>query len=217
MRQTAIIRYLVLAVGVAACGGRTPPPGSLGGNPFSADTTGALAVRPGDVIRVQVFGRESSTAEYPIDENFNLVLPFTELNVRDLTVQDLRARIRQQYGQLYTTAFVAVTPLFRLAILGEVQRPGLYSADPTFTVYDLIALAGGPSRAANPHRITLVREGQQYRVSLAAAALASATLRELGVRSGDQVVVPRRSITRDDGLLVLSTLNTLLLAYSLLR
>lgn len=207
----------ILMLAAAACGGRTPPPVATGPNPFRTDTAGTLVVRPGDVIRVQVFGRESSSAEYPIDENFNLVLPFTELNVRDMTVQDLRARIRQQYGQLYTTAFVAVTPLFRMAVLGEVQRPGLYSADPTFTVYDLIALAGGPTRNANPGRITLVREGQQYQVRLEAAALASATLRELGVRSGDQVVVPRRRITRDDGLLLLSALNTILLAYTIFK
>ena len=32
--------------------------------------------------------------------------------------------------------------------LGEVNRPGLYSVDPTMTIYDVVATAGGATRDA---------------------------------------------------------------------
>jgi polysaccharide export outer membrane protein len=192
---------LALAAFTAACAG-SPPPAAIA--PLRADSAATLVVRPGDVIKVEVFGHEELSGDYLIDENANLLLPLIgELNVRDMTVPDLRARIRAGYNLLFTQAFITVTPLFRVAVLGEVVRPGLYNVDPTLTVYDLLALAGGPLRAANQNRTRLLRGGQQIALGIDPASLAQATLRELGIRSGDQIIVPRKSITREDWLIIL--------------
>jgi len=79
-----------------------------------------------------------------------------------------------------------------------VQRPSLYSIDPTMTVYDVIALAGGVTLAANQRKIQLLRGGEEVRLALDATAIGRATLRDLGIRSGDHIVVPRKRFTRDD-------------------
>jgi protein involved in polysaccharide export with SLBB domain len=102
-------------------------------------------------------------------------------------------------------------------VIGEVVRPGLYSVDPTLNVFDLLAVAGGPTSMAKQDRIQLVRGGEQIRVSLDPAAVARATLRELGVRSGDQLLVPRKAITRDEWGILLQLVNTVLLAYTIFR
>src|SRR5258707_13947136 len=104
----------------------------------------------------------------------------SEFSLRTLPIAALRARIRREIGQLYTQSLVTVTPKYRVAVLGEIVKPGLYSVDPTMTVYDVLAEAGGPTRDAREIRIRLLRGGQEYQVALASGAVARATPHEPG-------------------------------------
>jgi len=206
----------LVAVGAAACGGGSAlPPLS----PMESDSTpGARTLRPGDVIKVQVFGHDELTGDFTVDENANLLLPIVgEFSVRDMSVTDLRARIRREFGQLYTQSFVSVVPMFRVSVLGEVMHPGLYSVDPTLNIYEVLAMAGGTTRNAAESRMRLIRNGQQVAAPVSASALAHATLREIGVRSGDQVIVPRKTVTYETWLVGLQLLNLVLLSYSIFR
>lgn len=203
-RISRVAAALALAVLAAACTRRQAQPPST--TPLRADSV--LTLRPGDVIKIQVWQHEELSGEFPVDENSNLLYPIVgELDVRGMSVQDLRARIRAELGRLFTQPYVAVVPLFRVAVLGEVYRPGLYSVDPTLTVYDLVALAGGATRAANERDLRLIRAGELYPLPLDARAISRSTLRELGVRSGDRLLVPRRTFTKEDWLLVLQIAN----------
>ncbi len=177
-----------------------------------------LAIRPGDVVRIQVWGHEELSGEFPVDENYNLLFPLVgSINVRNVSVGQLRERLNTELGQLFQRPFFTLTPLFRVAVLGEVLKPGLYSVDPTLTVLDLLALAGGPTRQANQKKMQLIRGGEALHVPMDPASIARSTLRELGVHSGDQLVMPRAFLTRDDLGLILSIANFLLLAYTVVR
>jgi len=181
-------------------------------------TTSTLAIRPGDVVRIQVWGHEELSGEFPVDENYNLLFPLVgSINVRNVTVSQLRERLNTELSQLFQRPFFTLTPMFRVAVLGEVYKPGLYSVDPTLTVFDLLALAGGPTRQANEKKLQLIRGGEAVHVSLEPEAMARSTLRELGVRSGDQLVMGRATFTREDFGLLLAIVNTILLAYSIFR
>jgi protein involved in polysaccharide export with SLBB domain len=182
------------------------------------DTLESLAVRPGDVVRIVVWGHQELSGEFPIDENYDLLYPLIgPINVRNLTVTQLRARLNTDLAQLFQRPFIAVTPLFRVAVLGEVIKPGLYSVDPTLTVFDVIALAGGATRDANQNKLQLIRGGENIRLSLDPAAIARSTLRELGMRSGDQVAVPRKSLTVEDWSIILQVTSLVLLVYTIFR
>lgn len=185
----------------------------------NADTMASpLAIRPGDVIRIQVWGHEELSGEFPVDENYNLLFPLVgSINVRNVSVGQLRERLNTELSQLFQRPFFTLTPMFRVAVLGEVMKPGLYSVDPTLTIVDLLALAGGPTRQANEKKMQLIRGGETVRVPMDPAAIARSTLRELGVRSGDQLVMPRAFLTRDDLGLLLTIANFLLLAYTVFR
>ena len=198
-----------------------PAPGGAAAIPARApgvDTvTSALAIRPGDVVKVQVWGHDELSGEFPVDENYNLLFPLVgSINVRDVTVSQLRERLNTELGQLFQRPFFTLTPLFRVAVLGEVWKPGLYSVDPTLTVFDLLALAGGATRQAND-KLQLIRSGQAVRVPLDPQSIARSTLRELGVHSGDQLVMGRATFTKEDWGLLLAVVNTILLAYSIFR
>ena len=184
--------------------------------PVGADTVRLL--HAGDVIQVKVFAHDELSGDFPIDENDSLLLPIVGgFSVKDMSVSDIRGRIRREFGQLYTQSFVSVTPLFRVAVVGEVVHPGLYSVDPTLTIYQVVAQAGGLTRQAKESQMRLIRNGQQMRLSLDAGSLARSTLREIGVRSGDQVVVPRRSITYETWIVGLQLVAVALSGYAAFR
>jgi len=203
----------ILAATLAACASSGVPNAT---GPLRADSV--LTLRPGDVVKIQVYQHADLSGEFPVDENDNLLFPVMgEFNVRGMSVQELRSRIREELGRLFTQPYVAVIPLFRVAVLGEVVRPGLYSADPTLSVYDLLALAGGPLRTADTHDLKLIRDGELYPLQLNAQAIAASTIRDLGVRSGDQLIVPRQSLTREDLTFLLQAANLAVSIYVLVR
>jgi len=194
------------------------PPASAAQLPPPADSLEPLAVRPGDVVRIVVWGHQELSGEFPIDENYNLLFPLIgPINLRNMSVNQLREQLNTDLSQLFQRPFFAVTPLFRVAVLGQVMKPGLYSADPTLTIFDLIAMAGGPSPDADQNKLQLLRGGANIRVSLEPAAIAQSTLRELGVRSGDQVVVPRKAFTFQDWSLLIQVASLALLLYTVVR
>jgi polysaccharide export outer membrane protein len=202
------------ALTLAACAGG-PPPRSF---TMAGDSTGQLTLRPGDIVKVVVFGHDELSGEYPIDENDSLLLPIVgSIYTRSLSITELRTRIKREFGQLYTQSFVAITPLFRVAVLGEVMSPGLYNVDPTMTVYDVLARAGGPSREAAVSAMRVTRAGQEYSFSLSGEAAGRATMRELGVRSGDQFYIPRRRFTEQTAIILISLVNTVLIGITVLR
>jgi protein involved in polysaccharide export with SLBB domain len=224
----ATVIALAAGAGVSARAQNPPTPNPAPASPAPAvipaqapgvdTTTSPLAIRPGDVVKIQVWGHEELSGEFPVDENYNLLFPLVgSINVRQVTVSQLRERLNMELSQLFQRPFFTLTPMFRVAVLGEVFKPGLYSVDPTLTVFDLLALAGGPTRQANEKKLQLIRGGESVRVSLEPAAIARSTLRELGVRSGDQLVMGRATFTREDFGLLLAIVNTILLAYSIFR
>lgn len=212
----AVCALALVSLGAVACGGGGSLPPVA---PMATDSTpGARTLRPGDVIKVQVFGHDELSGDFTVDENANLLLPIVgEFSVRDMSVTDLRARIRREFGQLYTQSFVSVVPMFRVSVLGEVMHPGLYSVDPTLNIYEVLATAGGTTRNAAESRMRLIRGGQQVAAPVSAAALARATLREIGIRSGDQIIVPRKAVTYETWLVGLQVLNLILLSYTVFR
>jgi polysaccharide export outer membrane protein len=161
-------------------------------------------LRPGDVLRIQVWGQEQFSGQFQIDEAGRFQYPMLgDIDTRDLTVAQVRDTVRAGVATLFKNPFVTVTPLFRISVLGHVQAPGLYTVDPTLTTIDVVALAGGPSSSGNMNSIKVIRSGQETRVNFEQESLRGRTLREVGVRSGDQVMIPRKAFTRDDLFLLL--------------
>ena len=212
-------RLALAFVAAAALAATAPPARAQVLNPPSApDSLRVLAVRPGDVVKIQVWGHEDLSGEFPVDENFDLFYPIVgAINVRQLTVVELRERLNRELQALFQRPFVVVTPLFRVAVLGEVFRPSLYSVDPTMTVFDVIAQAGGPTRDANQRQMQLVRGGETIPVALNASSIGRATLRELGIRSGDHIVLPRKKITLTELSLGLQVVTLILTLYTVVR
>lgn len=199
-RQVSVAA-LVLTAGVGApLHAQQPQPQGV----VTGATSGYL-VRPGDVLDIHVWGQDTFSGKFQVDVNGMIQYPVLgEIDTRNLTVAALRDTLRAGLSQIFTTPFVTVTPLFRMAVLGEVRAPGLYTADPTMTVVDVVAMAGGATSSGNMRKIRVLRGGKEEEVSFDAGTMGGRSLAEIGVRSGDQIVVPRKWFTREDLALLLS-------------
>lgn len=156
---------------------------------------GELRLQPGDMMRLQVGREPHLSGEYPVTEEGVALLPIIGLvEVRGRRFADVRAEVRRRYAVELREAEVLVTPVLRIAVLGEVRGPGLLPVDPTLTVADVIAAAGGLTPRGDPGKVTLVRNGQPTRISLETGAEG----RDRPLQSGDQIVVGRQSWVREN-------------------
>ena len=182
MRAPLVVSFLLLVApfGLAAQAPATPT---------------AHPLRPGDILKVDVWGHQEYSGQFLVDQMGRLQFPVLgDIDVRSLTVYDLRDRLKQGLETLFRSPFVTITPLFRMAVIGEVRSPGLYTVDPTLSVLDVVAMAGGPLPSGNMGKVRLLRGGTEERLSFDRAG----SLQEMGVRSGDQVVVPKKGFTAQD-------------------
>lgn len=188
-----------LLIGLALFAWAAPAPAQQ--NAATVGRSSIYTLRPGDILKVVVWGHEEFSGEFAVDETGHLSYPVLgDIEAGEVSLTELRERLRTGLEQIFKSPFVTVTPLFRMAVLGEVRQPGLYTVDPTLSVLDVVAMAGGPSSNGNMNRIRLLRGGSELRLAFNEGR----SLQEMGVRSGDQIVVPRRSFTRDDLTLVMA-------------
>jgi polysaccharide export outer membrane protein len=165
-----------------------------------------LTLQPGDAVRVQIWQEEDMSGEFLVDSEGIVVLPLLgEKQVTGIPVRDLRRQLVQDYQVHLRNPSISITPLRRLHVLGEVQRPGLYAVDPTTNLAGAIAMAGGATPTGTLANITILRDGQRYRSRVGAGT----TVTIAGVRSGDQIIVERRGWFERNSTFVVSTLISL--------
>jgi len=187
---------------LSACAALVALSGFGGFHPLAVDRLGAQepirgapaaswtddSLRPGDAVRL-FFSRETGlSGEFEVDDRGSLVLPILgRVGVQGFTAGELKADLEQRFDGELRNQSVQVTPLRRVRAIGAVQRPGLYLTDPTMTVNDVIALAGGVTDRGHPTQIRLLRDGEETRLSMEPGTPVHP------VRSGDQILVPERS------------------------
>ena len=167
---------------------------STGAVAQTADATqGSLSqitLYPGDVVRVQVYREQELNGDFLVDENGVVVLPLIgERKVTDIPVGRLRTELTEAYRVHLRNPSIAITPLRRINVMGEVQKPGMYPLDPTVSLAGAVATAGGATPTGNLSRIRIVRGDQVIHQRIGAAE----TLNDADIRSGDQIIVDRRS------------------------
>ncbi len=149
----------------------------------------ADALRPGDMLRVRIYLEPEMSGEFQVNEQGVVSLPrLGDLPVGTWPADSIRPRLTQGYSEYLRDPVVEVTLLRRIAVFGAVARPGLYPVDPTMTVQEALALAGGAAPDGRRDRVDLIRvEGGTLALSL------DDDVQRLGIRSGDQLYVPQRS------------------------
>jgi polysaccharide export outer membrane protein len=176
----------------------------------------------GDVIGVAVFGAEEYSGEAIVLQDGTINLPrIGQVFVLGMTLLETEDTLRVRYGRFIRQPDLTVTPVnlrpVRIAVSGEVRRPGSYTIqraneaqnantfDSRFpTLTEAIAQAGGITGKANVREITLRRPVAYNRFEEKTFDLwelvQSGDLRQdVILQSGDEILVPTAiAITPDE-------------------
>ncbi len=159
----------------------------------SRDST-ATTLKPGDVVRVSIWRQSDLSGEYVVDEDGNLMFPLIgRVSTESVSTDSLRRMLVEEFDYFLKEPFITVTPLFRINVMGEVAAPGLYNVDATITLADLLAMAGGIADNGSEDKIKMVRDNTVIQENLSVALERGRAIEDIGIRSGDQIVVGKKS------------------------
>lgn len=146
-------------------------------------------LRPGDAVRLTVWREPDLSGEFPVDERGVVVFPrLGEVAVSALPADSIRPVLTRAFAAFLVNPSIAVMPLRRVSIIGAVARPGLYPVDPTMTLADAVALAGGAAPDGKRNLVELRRGGDVLIAELEVLT----PIAQTPLRSGDQLWVPQK-------------------------
>lgn len=156
----------------------------------------------GDTVRVTAFRYPELTTEVRLSEEGKAILPLIgQVTLQGMTPDQASKHIAERYtkGNFVMNPSIGVSVLQarsrQVSVLGFVNRPGRYVLDGTSArVSDVIAMAGGllPT-AADRATVQMSRDGktEAFDIDLAAIMQGNDVTKNIEVRSGDSVFVPK--------------------------
>jgi polysaccharide export outer membrane protein len=148
---------------------------------------------------LKIYREPDLSGDYQVNEAGIATFPKVgAVKASDITTDSLQHLLVNTYSQFLREPAIEVIPLRRITVLGAVKNPGLYPVDPTMTVADVIAQAGGPTPEGNQKSLELLRGGQKQDVTITTQQQVT----ETPIRSGDELFVPERSWLSRNGYVV---------------
>lgn len=196
----SLLRRLSLAIVAAAPVALAQPPRADAGQPANPPPV----LRAGDVIRLRIWREPDLSGDFAVDESGVVVFPkIGPYRISGESADVLKDTLVRAYTTYLRNPSVDVVLLRRVNILGAVRNPGLYTVDPTMTITDALALAGGITGEGKFDRVDLVRRGTVISTRLARGT----RLGDTPVESGDHLYVPQRSWVSRNATLVAASLS----------
>jgi len=130
--------------------------------------------------------------EFIIDgEGYIQLGSFGKIYMVGKTVDEATAILEDKFRPFGKNLTLIVTPLIRLVMKGEFGKTGMYRFSPNTSFWDAVAEAGGMSNSLATENMYLVRNGEIVYADFMDALYAGVSIRELGIRSGDELIAPR--------------------------
>ena len=199
-RLGAMLRLLIPALVLAAV--TVVSPAGLGAQetvagPAATSDPGEV-VRPGDLIRLKIWREPDMSGDVAVDEAGVATLPrLGAWRVANLPADSLKRMLIRGYSKYLRDPAIDVTVLRRITVLGAVRTPNVYHVEPTMTVADALALAGGAAPDGKVDQVELRRRDRGPIIKLTRQT----RLADTPIRSGDELFVPQRSwFSRNAGL-----------------
>jgi len=165
-------------------------------------TAGSLTIfQPGDAVRIHVWElfegdqrNPNLSGDYPIHQDGSIILPLAgQIIVKGLTVHELQKQLEEKLKAYLRSPYVMIHPLIRVTMQGAFNRPGSYRVDPSQSLWDLVAAAGGPSADCDLRKMWVERGGKVVIDELLRSFEKGYSLEEVGIETGDQIIAPQRS------------------------
>jgi polysaccharide export outer membrane protein len=177
-----------------------PPPRSGDDSGLVSATSPQYVLRQGDVVQVKVYQEDDLTSVSRIGKDGSITMPLLgSVQVASNSLEKATVVIRNLLAKDYlvdpqVTLNVTEFAKRRFTVLGQVQKPNTYDmpAEDAVSLLQAIATAGGYTRIANSHKITVQRmvNGQTKVFRLDAEAMASDKKgKPFDVQADDVIVV----------------------------
>ncbi len=180
--------------------------------------------KPGDAISITIWDlyqtREDVktldlSGQYPIYPDGSVVLPLLgEVQVRGLTAFEVSQLLTDKYKAYFRNPYIYARPLIRLTLQGAFNQPGSYLVDPASSLWEVIAMAGGPDGGCDLDRMWVERSGEIIMENFIQSFEKGHSLDEVGIISGDQILAPhRRAWNLQTALMIFNFMSTIALIY----
>jgi polysaccharide export outer membrane protein len=176
---------LLLVVPLAAC--------SLNGkvSTYPTQSITPYTLSGGDVIAVAVYGDESLSKTYKVDDTGTVSLPLVgPIAVRGLTVKQTAAAIAAALANGFMRSpnvTVQIDTYRPFYIQGAVKNGGQFPYVPGMTIRSAISTAGGFSDTANRNRATIYRKQGEQMIKTSVGL-------DFPIYPGDTIVIAERWI-----------------------
>ncbi len=175
----------------------------------------AALMHVGDRLTLDVEGEQALTGTFTVLDGPSVVLPtIGTIPLAGVTRDGVEAYLTGQLARYIRRPVVHARALLWVGVVGEVSRPGYYALGADALLSDALMAAGGMTNLAQVKNVKIVRANSDVRnASATREALAKGlTLAEIGIESGDQVLVPKQAdaerLTRIIGYILAIPLTT---------
>jgi len=149
------------------------------------------ALRPGDVLRINVWRHPELSGDFVVAPDSSLVDPvYQSVKVAGQPLPVVRDRLRGVLSTYEQSVPFVLEPLFPVTVAGEVRQPNLYRLPEGTTFAQAIAQAGGPTELGQLNKVSVIRRDSTMMVNLGSGY---SKYQGLVIASGDQILVGRRS------------------------
>lgn len=160
--------------------------------PVPADYT----MGPGDVLRIQLWGKENQNLELPVSRDGTISFPDSgPLSVAGLSFDEARAQIRKRVSEQYigVQASVSLGELrsMRVFVLGEARNPGSYTVSSLSTITNALYVSGGIKQTGSLRNVQHKRDGKLLgTLDLYELLLKGDSSNDNRLQAGDVIFIP---------------------------
>jgi polysaccharide export outer membrane protein len=171
---------------------------------------GDYRVGPGDVLEISVFQAEDLTLTVRVRPDGTISYPLLgSLRVAGETTGDLEIALARRLGETYlnepqVSVFVRDYRAHPVAVLGEVNKPGVYYLSESRSVLGMLSEAGGLTKDAAPELQIRRKQEQdpgltQLTINLEKLLVEHERGLDLEVKRGDTLYVPKAGVVYVEG------------------
>ena len=153
-------------------------------------------VGPGDVIQIQMYGKENQEHELRVSRNGSLQLPeMGPITVTGMTFDEVKELLTKRIQENYLGVDVSISlgelRSIRVLLAGEAHKPGSYTVSSLSTITQALFVSGGVSDIGSLRDIQLKRNGKLVgSFDLYELLLKGDASQDLRLQSGDVVFIP---------------------------
>lgn len=151
---------------------------------------------PGDVLRVQLWGKENQQLELPVSRNGTISFPQSgPQTVAGLTFdqarQQIKKRVSEQYIGVQASVSLGELRSMRVFVLGEARNAGSYTVSSLSTITNTLYVSGGIKRTGSLRKVQHKRDGKLVgELDLYDLLLAGDTSDDNRLQPGDVIFIP---------------------------